>query len=249
MVVTTVARLIYKKMCAILEYMQYKTWHTQVVKTIKPLSEKQLYFRTLIFGLLLFGACYAYTSWNKIPNQLNKSVADVAILLIGLSMLLSSLCYFWNFVDTKIVYRKHLGLIGFAFGLTHVALSYSALLNLFKIETWQKGVMWPIFTGAVATIIFTVMALISNQYAARELGGRAWRGILRTGYIAVILVWAHVVLLKSARWITWWHDGMKTPPAMSIVVTVFMTIVIVMRIALWFSLKKQAPALNSKRIR
>ena len=218
--------------------MQYDKWHKTVVKTIKPLSEKQLYLRVLIFGLLIFGATYGYTTWNKIPGVLNKSVADTSIILMGFSMLLSSICYFWNFLDNKIIYRKYLGLIGFAFAITHVVLSYSALLNLFNPETWQKGAMWPAFTAAIATGIFTIMALISNQYAARELGGRVWRGILRTGYIAMILVWLHVVLLKSGRWITWWEGGRQTPPSMSLLVTIFITIVVLMRIALWWSLRK-----------
>ena len=220
--------------------MQYDKWHKSVVKTIQPLSEKKLYFRVLILGLCIFAASYGYTAWNKIPGTLNKAVADTSIILIGLSMLMSSLCYFWNFVDTKIIYRKHLGLIGFAFGITHVILSYTALLSLFKVENWKNGPLWPAFTAAIATVIFTIMALISNQYAARELGGRMWRGILRTGYIAMILIWFHVVLLKSGRWITWWEGGMKTPPSMSLLVTVFITIGVLMRVAHWVSLKKNS---------
>lgn len=220
--------------------MDYPQWHKQAVKNAQPFSEKKLYWRTLFFGLVLFAATYGYTSWLKIPGVLNKSAADTAIILIGLSMLLSSLCYFWNFVDTKIIYRKHLGLLGFAFGVAHIALSYSALLNLFKAETWQQSSLWAPLTGAVATVIFTIMALISNQFMARELGGASWRFILRTGYAAVLLVLAHVYLLKSARWITWYQGGMETPPSLSLVVSVFMVIVILMRILLWFSLKRKA---------
>jgi DMSO/TMAO reductase YedYZ heme-binding membrane subunit len=151
-------------------------------------------------------------------------------------MWLSSLCYFWNFVDTKIVYRKHLGLIGFAFGIAHTALSYTALQRLFQLVTWQKGAMWPALSATVAMIIFTVMALISNKYAAHELGGIWWRRILRLGHVALILVWAHVVLLKGQRWVTWWTEGPKTLPAMSLIVSIFIGVIIVMRLALWWSL-------------
>lgn len=204
-----------------------------------PPSEKSLYLKTTVFSLAIFGLFYAYTSWLAIPGVLNKSVADASIFLMGLSMLLSGICYFWNVFDPLIRYRKHLGLIGFAFGVVHIVLSFSTLQNLLKVETWEKGAMWPAFTGLLATVIFTVMALISNSRMAMLLGGKWWRYLLRTGYVAVILVWLHVVLLKSARWITWYEGGMKTLPSLSLLISIFMVIVIVMRIALWIALKRK----------
>lgn len=204
----------------------------------KP-SELMLYLKVLIFSALLYGGAYAYTSWLKVPNIINKTTADVSIILIGLSMWLTSLGYYFNVFDTFIRYRKHLGLVGFAYGVAHILLSFSALQNLFRAETWENGLMWPALNGLLATVIFTIMTLISNTFMAKTLGGKLWRQILRTGYIAVIFVWFHVVLLKSARWITWYEAGMQTPPAMSLIVTIFMTIVVLMRIALWWSLRRQ----------
>jgi len=199
---------------------------------------KKLYLRVLVLGLIVFGLSYFYTSFNQIPNALNKSVADTSVILIGLSMLLSSICYFWNSLDSKIIYRKHLGLIGFAFGLVHIGLSLSLLQRLFNIETWQKGAFWPALTGLIAALIFAVMTFISNKYAASHLGGKVWRMILRTGYVAILLVFAHIVLLKSSRWITWYQAGMKTPPSMSLIVSGLIVIVLGMRVLLWWALKK-----------
>ena len=196
------------------------------------------YIKVLVLGMAIFWGTYSYTTAQQIPNVLNKSVADTSIILIGLSMLLSSLCYFWNFLDSQSIYRRHLGLIGFAFGLVHIGLSQSALFGLFNPETWARGAQWPAFTGMVATVIFTVMALISNTYSIKKLG-RAWRPVLRWGYLALIMVFAHVVLLKSARWITWYNGSMITPPSMSFMVTIFMVLVLVMRVVLLFSLKRR----------
>jgi DMSO/TMAO reductase YedYZ heme-binding membrane subunit len=201
-----------------------------------PPSDKVLYFRTLLFSSVLFGLFFAYTSWMKIPNVMNKTVADVSIVLIGLSMILSGVCYFWNRFDSLIVYRKHLGLSGWAFGIAHMILSKGALLGLFTAEIWQKGAAWPAFNGLVAMVIFTVMAAVSNTKMARLLGGKVWRGILRTGYVAIIFVLIHVVLLKSGRWATWFQEGMQTPPSLSLMVTIFMVIVLLMRVALWIAL-------------
>ncbi len=198
-----------------------------------------LYFKTGIFGLIVFGLSYAYMKWLNVPGEVNKSMADTAIILMGSSMLLSSVSYFWNFLDWAIIYRKYLGLIGFAFGIAHLLLSWGAFLSLLKISTWEQGKMWPALMGAVAFGIFLIMALVSNSFSARKLGVMTWKGILRTGYIAVIFVWLHVVLLKSARWITWFQGGMKTLPSLSLLVAIFMTIVIIMRILLWWSLRKK----------
>lgn len=196
------------------------------------------YIKVLVLGLAVFAFSYSYTASQNIPNVLNKSVADTSIILIGLSMLLSSLCYFWNFLDSQSIYRRHLGLIGFAFGLVHIGLSWSTLQKLFDMATWQRGAYWPALTGLIATVIFTIMALISNTYSIKKLG-RAWRPILRWGYLALIMVFAHVVVLKSARWITWYNGGMATPPSMSLMVTIFMVVVLVMRVVLLFSLKRR----------
>ena len=205
---------------------------------IKPISDWQLYLRTIIFSFVSFGFFYAYTSWLGIPNVLNKSAADVAIFLIGLSMILSGICYFWNVFDTLIKYRKYLGMVGWAFAIAHLLLSWDAFLSLLNVETWQEGAMWPVLTGFLATVIFTIMALISNKFMATFLG-QNWRPLLRTGYIAVIFVLAHVVLLRLPRWISWYEGGMQTPPSSSIIVTVFMLLVLVMRVALWLATSRK----------
>ena len=219
--------------------MPYIKWHRNTVKKIGIISEKQLFFRTIFFSLFIFATSYYYLISQSARNPLNKSIADTSIVLIGLSMLLTSLCYFWDFADTKIIYRKYLGLVGFAYGIFHISLSYSAVLSLLKPETWLQGTYWPLFTGVIAFIIFMIMALISNRYASHMLGGIVWRAILRVGYIGVTLIWIHVFLLKSARIITWYVDGMKTSPPTGLIVLVFMSIVIIMRILLWISLQQK----------
>lgn len=208
-------------------------------------SEFKLYLQTSIFAAVIFGLFYFYISWMGIPSVTNKAMADTSIFLMGWSMLLSSVCYFWNVLDKMIVYRKYLGLVGFAFAIAHLVLSWSAFLNLLSAETWQAGKMWAPFTGTLAFLIFTVMALISNTLMAKKLGGRTWKLILRTGYVAVIFVAIHVVVLKSARWITWMQEGFPTPPSLSFMISIFMLIVLVMRVALWIALKMKKPLTSS----
>lgn len=199
-----------------------------------------LYFKTGLLSAVIFAGTFYYTKWMSVPNELNKSLADTAVVLIGLSMLISSLCYFWNSFDWSIVYRKYLGLVGFAYALAHLLLSWGPFLTITNATTWQQGRMWPVLTGLLALIIFAMMAAISNAFSARLLGGRTWRYVLRTGYVALFLVGAHVVLLKSARWLVWYQGGMKTLPSMSLLVTGFIGLVIAMRLLLWWRLSRRA---------
>ncbi len=215
--------------------MQFDKWFKKTAQKSPKFSSFKLYVNTTIFGLVVFAAFYAYNAWLGIPGLLNKAVADASVILIGSSMLLTGLCYFWDFMDTKIIYRKYLGLIGFAFAVVHMLLSLSAFKKLIDPVAWQSGAVLPVIEASVAMAIFTIMALISNAYAATELGGVAWRKILRTGYIALIFVLMHVVLLKMDRWITWWTEGASRPPSGSLLVSIFIILVLLLRIALWIS--------------
>lgn len=219
--------------------MPYQRWYARVEKKVAHVKEHHLAWRAGFFSLALFLGVFWYIEITTPFGTLNKAAADTAVILMGLSMLLSSLCYFWNFVDTKIVYRKHLGLAGFAFAVVHLLLSWSAFTNMLKLETWAAGKAYPAFAGTLGFLIFTVMALISNNYSATTLGGRVWRGILRLGYPALLLVAIHVILLKHSRWQTWAAEGFKTLPSMSLLMTMFIIVVLAMRVALELSLRKQ----------
>ena len=210
---------------------------SQNLARAKAFLEVKFYLYSTIFAFILFGLITAYLQWLQIPNLLNKAVADVAILLIALSMAMSGLAYFFNFADRQVIYRKYIGVVGFVFALWHLLLSWSAFLNLFKAQTWASGRMWPMLTGFIALVIFAIMALISNQLSTKLLGTNLWRGILRFGYVGLLLVMVHVFLLKSARWLTWWQEGMQSPPALSLVVVMVGAMTVLLRLGLWWSLK------------
>lgn len=199
----------------------------------------KLYLHTVIFALVLLAGAWGYLQWLGLPSLLNKAVADVAALLIALSMMLGGLGYFFNVFDRQVVYRKHLGMVGFALAVWHLLLSWGAFLRLLQPQTWFDHKMWPALTGTVALVIFAVMAVISNQLAVRLLGGKWWRWILRTGYLGLVLVVAHVVLLKGARWLTWYQAGMQEPPALSLLMTAVMLLAVFLRLGLEWSLRRR----------
>ncbi len=227
--------------------MSYQQWHQQAVKKAGPASSLTLYFNTLVFGLFMLAIFYFFTQFQGLGNPLNKAVADTSIVLIGLSMMLSGLCYFWDFVDTKIIYRKYLGLVGFGFALVHIWLSLPVFKRLLDLAYWTDLGNLRFTSAGAATVIFLLMALISNKYAAAELGGILWRKMLRVGYLAVVLIWLHVYLLKSSQWLDWYREGMQSLPTLSMLVAIFMTLVILLRVALWESLIRKKKASSVRR--
>src|SRR3990167_2631115 len=92
----------------------------EISKKIKPVSPALLWLKTALFSVAVFavGALYLYVRRGTFDLSIsNKVFASTAVILIGLSFALSAICYFWNFADTKIIYRKYLGLSGFAFAV------------------------------------------------------------------------------------------------------------------------------------
>jgi hypothetical protein len=60
--------------------------------------------------------------------------------------------------------------------------------------------------------------------------------------VGVFFILIHVFLLKSARWLTWFEGGMQGWPALSLIVTLFASLVILIRIILEMSLRKRKNA-------
>ena len=210
----------------------------QIQKKTKPKMLVHIGRRVFVFSMIVFAAVMAYQIFLHnadiaFARVLNRSTADTAMILIGLSFALSGICYFWDFADTKIMYRKDLGLWGFYFGVAHLAISLirtplSRYLADDRIASFSLGV--------VGIVIFAIMASVSNRYAVRELGGLWWRRVLRTGYIAYAAAIAHFILKNTDRWMGWMtsHDPARALfPPFSLITVLFATSIIVLRLALW----------------
>lgn len=202
-------------------------------------SELKLYINTIFFAAVVYILTYFYISFTPARLPLNNAVANTAVFLMGFSMVLSSICYFWNFLDKLIIYRKYLGLVGFAFAVTHVLLYIPVFMALFSVEAWQNDFILVPLTGLVALLIFTVMAVISNKFMAGKIGGKLWKNILRTGYIAFIFVLLHLIFLDTSKWAKWVTEGFPTLPSMSLLISIFILWFLLMRVLLWIALSKK----------
>ncbi len=233
-----------------------------IVKRGESLGWK-LSLHTAWVSLFIFGLTYGYlmlTEPATLPVTANKASANTAMILIGLSFALSGLCYFWDFIDTKIVYRKYLGLAGFAFGLAHAVMSlvYYLILKprgyesspLYVLDhVWDYGAfvisnLYAFALAVVALLIFAMMTAISNQYAIHELGGVWWRRLLRFGYVAYILATLHFLIKNVPEWLAMFATPEPELPPLNFMIFLLVLVVIGLRLALWYSLQKKARAMT-----
>jgi DMSO/TMAO reductase YedYZ heme-binding membrane subunit len=229
--------------------MPFAKRHDEIIKKVGMVSPFRLWLNTVIFAWFVFGLCIGYL-YLRASNGLstfnvNQAAANTSVFLMGLSFLLSSISYFWDFADTKIIYRKHLGVVGFSFAIAHIVFVTVVMQDRFPLSSWLDRNLDTFILGLIATVIFTLMTAISNQYAATQLGGKTWRGILRYGgYSAMIFVLAHMFVAGGARWFTWF-DGYEGLPPLGLIGMAFIGLVVIARIilavALWRN-KDSAPA-------
>ncbi len=220
--------------------MPFAKRHEEILKKITPPSRARMWLNTLVFGALVFAACSLYLFARRGDFNLyiaNKALAVDAVILIGLSYALSGLVYFWDFVDTKIIYRKFLGLTGFAIAAAHVAVSVLFLPERSGSESITRESSE--ILGVLAFLIFAVLAASSNRYAFHELGSKRWRTLQRFGYLGFILLLTHFSILKYGEWIKWFSAFNPVLPPLSLLAIIFGAGVLVIRTALWLSIRKK----------
>lgn len=201
------------------------------------------WIKSLIFGLIILGMCLGYHNLRAGSIGLrifNQALADAGMFLIALSMAMSGLTYFWDFLDKYLNYRKYLGLIGFWFIVVHGYISAFGLPQLFKFPGYylETNNIIPFLFALGSFITLIVMAIISDRHIMVKIGGTLWRKILRFGYIAIIFGILHFGLKKYTSWTYWFQQEATLIPPLSLIVTIFAVWVIILRIALWWDLRK-----------
>jgi DMSO/TMAO reductase YedYZ heme-binding membrane subunit len=147
--------------------------------------------------ILLFAGYYWILRAMAIGlGSANAIVAFSAVIVIGISFLLGPLARFIGPVSRFAAHRKDFGLIGYFLAALHVLLVVPLLLSQ-EGEAVTLSDAVSVAVAAVAFMIFTLMFLTSTQKWMATLGFENWKSLQRTGYIAIVLVIAHVVLLEN----------------------------------------------------
>ena len=224
--------------------MPFTARHDAIIAKRVSFSYWRIVGLTALFSAAVFAMILLYLSVGNRAVDIrlvNVAVAHTSVILIGLSLALSGLCYFFDFVDTKIVYRKHLGLAGFVLALTHGLVSAFGLPRFYPFPSYfvaPENVL-SFIAALVALAILSFMALVSNQYALHELGSAAWRTILRSGYLALLLVMVHFGLKAYPSWMQWLLGDGLLPP-LSLLVIIFGLFVFGLRGLLWWDVRRKS---------
>lgn len=176
--------------------------------------------------------------------SISKALAGTSALAFGASFSLSGFCYWWDFLDTKIAYRKYLGLMGF-----WLALAYSFSLLIVDPDRYLFGFWKNLFTadislGIISMLIFTFIALISRDKIMLKMGPQKWRYALRFGYLAWVLLALRAYLIEKDLWSIYLATFTGFPPP-RLLLSLLVITVLVFRISIDVS-KKCIPFTNKK---
>jgi len=189
--------------------------------------------KTLELSLMIFIVFVAFTyilDGSLALLTFSKSLAGTAAILIGASFALSGFCYYFDFLDSKIGYRKYLGLMGFWF-----AFAYSISLLIVNPNRYLFGFFDNFFSldymlGLIAMAVFAFMAVISNAVAMKRLGPQNWRRAMRLGYGAWLLLAIRAYFLEGDVWFDWLQSFDSFPPS-RLLLSIFVIAVLVFRLS------------------
>lgn len=197
-----------------------------------------LWRNSFFFSLLLmfFTGLYVYFQHGEYTLRMfNKTTAWVSIILIGLSLLLSSICYFFDYFDSKIIYRKQLGVWGFGYALFHSIFTLYLLqkrFNLIEYFSSPDNINALIF-AILSLSLLILLAVLSNNKAVKMLGGGPWRIVMRYGgYLALFFGMMHFVFKRYEDIFAWPASGGIVPP-IAWTLLVFTIFVFAARFLLW----------------
>lgn len=181
-----------------------------------------------------------------------QSLADICAMtgaiLIAASFCLSGFSYYFNFLDSKLGYRKYLGVVGFLY-----ALGYSLMLIFIYPDKYGAGLMYhlneaEVILGLAAMAIFVFMIVISNIKTINKfLGPKHWRQGLRLGYLAMIFLAIRAYLVNGQVWVDW-LDKIDSLPPPSLVMAAIVFAVIILRISMMISLSMASKIVADKNV-
>lgn len=211
----------------------------------RPPSDKRLYAETIIYSVIIFFVIFGYymvLTPDITTRVINRVIADLSFIMLGLSLMLSSVCYFWDFADKFIIYRKHLGLVGFGYMVLHVLISifgapYAPVFSYYFADARINSFI----AALVATIIFTIMAIISNRFSIQKIGPRRWKQVMRIGFLGYALGLFHFAEKGFPQWSFWFTGQGSFFPVFSMMVFLIGVTILIMRIALWIKTANRVP--------
>jgi len=190
---------------------------------------------------VIFGACLAYAilryhiagdvEWRHFPLFiLNKAIALAAVIFVGASYLIGKIIH-WYDLDAKLrlVVIKFCGLLGFFLATVHAVMSVllmkPAYFGKYHDAAGEMNLRGELgmTVGILALLFLLSPAITTLPMMPKALGGWRWKRSQRVGYLALLLVSLHLVVLGLKGWLTpeKWPSGMVPISLIAFVAAVF----------------------------
>ncbi len=166
---------------------------------------KTRYLVVLLFaGLGTYGFLESRIEWAEL-HRWNRAVGDMSVVMIALSMAIGPLARLWAAFRGAIPWRRELGIFGVLLAVIHTFIILSGwvewnLIRLFGYELHpvtgayvmvQHGFALANVIGIVALVYGAVLALVSNDWSQRLLGGSAWKFLQQGAYVLWMVIVVH----------------------------------------------------------
>ncbi len=211
--------------------------------------EQTMWLHSILLSLYVYVVVAFYTSGITgflVSRQVNISIGYVGLIFLLLSMGMSSICYFWNFADRYLAYRKYFGILGFVYSLIHFVISFTLIQvrTGFGLFLQDPSNTLPFFTGLSSLLILLTLTVLSHRIPMRWLG-KWWRRIMRFGYLALILAVLHTAARQGGEWIGWitFQREYVLPP-FGLLMFIATCVVLLLRALMWYGVvhKKVVPS-------
>ena len=137
-------------------------------------------------------------------KNLNHKTGSMALyfllvnLLIGIALSFAkNLSLKWpGFLRVLLQERRWLGVITFMYLMFHLGL-YGAMEGFEYKGFVQMYTKTYLILGSLAWLTMLALAVTSNNYSVRSLGGKRWKGLHRLVYLGCAFATAHVLLIEK----------------------------------------------------
>jgi sulfoxide reductase heme-binding subunit YedZ len=160
--------------------------------------------------VIAFGALAVYLFWESRPDwspmhRWNRSFGDASLVLIAVAMAIGPLARFWSAMRRAVPWRRELGIWGVVLMGVHTFIIFAGwfewdLMRFFGFQFHpqldryvmvQHGFGLANLIGIVALFYGAILALTSNNYSQRVLGGAVWKFFQQGTYVLWMLIVLH----------------------------------------------------------
>ena len=164
----------------------------------------------LVAGLGTYAFMESRAEWAAM-HRWNRAVGDMSLVLVSLSMAIGPLARLWPVFRMGIPWRREMGIYGVLLAFVHTVIILDGwvdwnLIRLFGYELHpvsgvyvmlQHGFALANVIGIVALVYGMVLALASNNWSQRLLGGSVWKFLQQSAYVLWMLIVLHTAYFLS----------------------------------------------------